>query len=152
VAVALAITALALLFAASAAVVWSRRRREQPLRKEMQARPTVTFQARVDVKANFLGAMQSARGPLYLTVRGDAFQVSHPFPLARFLFGQDYSYRAEDATIEVVPGMWHDWIEISGQPGTRAARILVGRRNANRQIWDALAYAGAHPVGLPPAS
>jgi hypothetical protein len=41
----------------------------------------------------------------YLAVRGDAFQVSHPFPLARFIFGQDYCYRADDTTIEVIPGL-----------------------------------------------
>jgi hypothetical protein len=51
--VVLVITALALAFAASAAVAWSRRRREEPLRKEMQARPVVTFQARVDVRRTF---------------------------------------------------------------------------------------------------
>jgi hypothetical protein len=64
----------------------------------------VTFQARVDVRAKgILGAMLSQRGPLYLIGCGDAFEVSHPFPLARFVFGQDYRYRAEDTTIEVVP-------------------------------------------------
>jgi hypothetical protein len=55
-------------------------------------------------------------GPLYLVVHGDAFQVSHPFPPARLLFGQDYCYRAHDTVVEMVPGVWHEWIEISGQP------------------------------------
>jgi hypothetical protein len=94
--------------------------------------------------------MTSQHGPLYLTVRGDAFEVSHPFPLARFLFGQDYCYRAEDTTIEVVPGLWHDWIEVGGQPGARTAHIMIGCRNMNRQIWDALVRSGAHPVGSSP--
>jgi hypothetical protein len=150
VSVVLVITVLALVFTAFAAVAWSRRRREEPLRKEIRARPVVTFQARVDVKQNVLGMMASARGPLYLTVRGDAFGVAHPFPLARFLFGQDYSYRAADTAIKVVPGVWHDWIEIGGRPGTEAARIMIGRRNTNRQIWDALVYSGARPAGPPP--
>ena len=96
--------------------------------------------------------MLSARGPLDLAVRGDAFAVSHPFPLARLLFGQEYAYRASDAAIEVVPGLLHDWIEIRGQPGSSAARIWIGRRNLNRQIWDALVGAGAHPIGSPPPS
>ena len=52
-----------------------------------------------------------------MVVRGDAFEVSHPFPLARFLFGQEYAYRASDAAIEVVPGLLRDWIEVRGQPG-----------------------------------
>ena len=124
--------------------VLSRRRREQPLRKEMQARAVMgmmTFRAGVNTED---------RGMLRLTVRGDLFEVSHPFPLARFLFGQDYCYRAEDTTVEVVPGLWHDWIEISGQPGMRAARIQIGRRKMNRQIWDALVRSGAHPIGPPP--
>jgi hypothetical protein len=72
---------------------------------------------------------------------------SHPFRPARFLFGQQYTYRAGDATIEVIPGLLHDWIEIDGQS---TARIWIGRRNLNRQIWDALVRAGAHPIGSPP--
>ena len=107
----------------------------------------VTFQARVDVRANFLGTMTSQHGPLYLIVCGDAFEVSHPFALARFMFGQDYCYRAGDTTIKVVPGPRHDWIEISGQPIGSAAPIWIGRRDMNRQIWDALVRAGAHPIG-----
>lgn len=111
----------------------------------------VSFRARVDVRAkNFLGTMLSQRGPLYLIVCGDAFEVSHPFPLARFVFGQDYCYRAEDTTIKVVPGpRGHDWIEIRG-PIRSAAQIEIGRRNMNRQIWDALVRAGANPIGPSP--
>ena len=83
----------------------------------MRTPPVTDFRARVDVKADILGMMLSARGPLDLVVRGDAFEVSHPFPLARFLFGQEYAYRASDAAIEVVPGLPHDWIEVHRQSG-----------------------------------
>ena len=124
--------------------LWSRRRREEPLRKEMQARAVMavmTFQARV---------VTEDRGTLRLTVRGDLFEVSHPFPLARFLFGQDYCYRAEDTTVELVPGLWYDWIEIGGQPGTGLSPMRIGRRKMTRQIWDALVRAGAQPIGPPP--
>jgi hypothetical protein len=124
--------------------LWSRRRREEPLRKEMQARAVMmvmTFQARV---------VTEDRGGLRLTVRGDLFEVSYPFPLARFLFGQDYCYRAEDTTVELVPGLWHDWIEIGGQPGTGLSPMRIGRRKMTRQIWDALVRAGAQPIGPPP--
>lgn len=107
----------------------------------------VDFQVRVDVKASVLGMMLSARGPLELIVRDDAFEISHPFALARFLFGQEYAYRAGDTTIEVVPGLLHDWIEVNGQQAGQAARIWIGRRNLNRQIWDALVHAGVHPIG-----
>jgi hypothetical protein len=129
---------------------WSRQRREELPREELQSQPA-TFRSAVDVKANFLGTMVAARGPLYLVVYGDSFQVSHPFLLARLLFGQDYRYRAQDTAVEMVPGVLHDWIEISGQPADSAARIWIGRRKTNRQLWDALVDAGAHPVGLPPA-
>jgi hypothetical protein len=146
--VVLTLSVLALAVGAFAVVVWSRRHHEAPLRKEIQARPVVTFWASVHVKANILGAMVTAKGALTLTVRGDAFEVSHPFPLARFLFGQDYRYRAADTTVKAVPGLWHDWIEVNGSPGS--ARIQVGRRQMNLQIWDALVRAGAHPIGPPP--
>jgi hypothetical protein len=124
--------------------LWSRRRREEPLRKEMQARAVMgmmTFQARV---------VTEDRGGLRLTVRGDLFEVSHPFPLARFLFGQDYCYRADDTTVELIPGLWHDWIEIGGQPGTGLSPMRIGRRKMTRQIWNALVRAGAQPIGPPP--
>jgi hypothetical protein len=111
------------------------------LRKEIQARAVMTFRASVDVQD---------RGLLDLTVYGDLFEVSHPFPPSRFLFGLDYCYRAEDTTVELVRGLWHDWIEIGGQPGTGLSPILIGRRKMNRQIWDALVRAGAHPIGPSP--
>ena len=123
--------------------LWSRRRREEPLREEMQARAVMavtTFQARVDTD----------RGGLRLTVRGDLFEVSHPFPLARFLNGLDYCYRAEETTVELVPGSWHDWVEVGGQPGTGLSPMRIGRRKMTRQIWDALVRAGAQPIGPPP--
>jgi hypothetical protein len=141
---------LALAFLVFALIAWSRRHREEPVRKEIRAQPVVSFRVSVDVKANFLGAMTSQHGPLNLTVYGDAFEVSHSFPLARFIFGQDYCYRAEDTIVEVVPGPLHDWIEISGQSGIRAARIQIWHRKMNRQIWDVLVGSGAHPIGPPP--
>jgi hypothetical protein len=148
--VVITLTFVALVFAAFAAGTWPRRHREAPMRKQMRARAVVTFRVSVDVKADTLGMMLSAKGQLDLIVRGDAFEVSHPFPLARFLFGQEYCYRAEDTTVAVVPGLRHDWIEIAGQSARTAARIWIGRKNLNRQIWDTLVRAGAHPTGSPP--
>ena len=106
----------------------------------MQARAVMgvmTFQARVDTD----------RGGLRLTVRGDLFEVSHPFPLARFLNGLDYCYRAEDTTVELVPALWHDWIEIGGQPGTGLSPMRIGRRKMTRQIWGALVRAARNRSG-----
>ena len=55
------------------------------------------------------------------------------------------------ATAAVGSGPWlrRDWIEING-PARAAARIQISRRSQNREIWDALVAAGAHPLGLPP--
>jgi hypothetical protein len=43
--------------------------------------------------------MTSQRGSLNLE-HGDSFRVFHPFPPARLLFGQDYSYRGQDTTMK----------------------------------------------------
>jgi hypothetical protein len=115
----------------------------------MQARP-LTFRARVDVKVGAVDPMESQGGPLYLSVHGDAFEVSHALPLFRFLNGQDYCYRARDTTVEMVHGVLHDWIEICGLPGSGAVRTRIGRRKMNRQLWDVLVTGGAHPIGSPP--
>ena len=118
---------LVLVFAVAAPAAWTRRRRERPLARQMRARP-VTYRSTVDVRAVVFGAMLSRRGPLYLDVYGDSFRVYHPFAPARLVFGQDYSCRGRDMVIEVVPGLLHEWIEISGPPGS-AARIQIAHAN-----------------------
>jgi hypothetical protein len=90
-------------------------------------------------------------GQFYLIARDGAFEVSDPVPLARFLLGLDYCYRAEGTTVKVAPGPRHEWIEIGGQAITPAGRIQIRRRNMNRQIWDVLIRSGAHPIGPPPS-
>jgi hypothetical protein len=125
-----------------------RRPREVPLRKELRARP-LTFQASVDVKVGAVDPMESKSGLFYLSVHGDAFEVSDAVPLFRFLNGQDYCYRARDTTVEMIGGVLHDWIEICALPGTGAIR-RIGRRKMNRQLWDALISAGSQPIGSPP--
>ena len=126
-----------------------RQHHEAPLRKQMRARP-MTFRARVDVRASFLDMMVAVRGPLHLVVRGDTFAVSHFFPPSRFLFGQRYCYRAEDTTIKAVTGPRQGWIEIDGQQARTAVRIQICRPGMNRQIWNVLVDAGAHPIGSAP--
>ena len=123
----------------------------RPLRHEMRAQRVVTFQTRVDVKANILGMTLPVNGRFYLVVRDDAFEASDPSPLARFLFGLDYCYRVGGTTVKVVPGLRHDWIKIAGQAITSADQIQIRRTNMNRQIWDVLIRAGAHPIGPPPS-
>jgi hypothetical protein len=143
---------LVLTLAAIAVGAWPRRRAEAPLREQMRARPMVHFRARVHVRVSVLGLWVNANGALNLIVRGDAFEVSNSSPLARILFGQEYCYRAGDTTIEVIPGLLHEWIEIRGRSAGPAARIQVWRRKLNRQIWDALVRAGAHPAGAGPGA
>jgi hypothetical protein len=56
-----------------------------------------------------------------------------------------------DTTIKVVTGLRHDWIEIEGQQSVgAAARIGIWRPGMNRQIWNMLIGAGAHPIGPAP--
>ena len=102
-----------------------------------------TFQAYVE--------MPLLRGPVHLSVHGDAFEVAQRFPVIGFVNGSDYCYRAQDTTVETAHGRLRDWIEICGLPGTGAEPIRIGRRNMNRQLWDVLVSAGAHPIGPPPA-
>jgi hypothetical protein len=161
-----------------AAFVWIQRRRhrEAPLRREMRERPA-TFRSRVDVQLSFLGDWGSLRGIPLLTVRGEVFEVSDLFPPARWLLGMQYCYQAAETTMEAMPGRRHDWIEIAAQPPPggeasripvlsspvgavvaglvtsslpRPPRIRIGRRGMTRDIWDALAGAGVHPIGAPP--
>ena len=144
----LALAVLLLALAAFAVVTWARRHAETP-RRPVRDEPAVTFQARVRVKASFLGQMLPLRGSLELTVRGDGFRVAHRFAVDRWLAGQGWSYRAGDVTIEMVPGLLHYWIEITG-PTRAVARIQIGSRDQNRRIWYALVGAGARPIGSPP--
>jgi hypothetical protein len=124
-----------------------RRRWEKPLREKMRAQP-VTFTSGVAVKAD---QMQADSGPLNLTVYGDTFQVAPAIPIFGLLSGTDFCYHAPATTVEMVHGVLRDWIEICGYPGTGAVPIKIGRRKANRQLWDVLVSAGAHPIGPPPA-
>jgi len=126
---------------------WPRRRWEEPLRNEMREQP-VTFQSGVDFKED---SMSAERGPVNLIVHGDTFEVTSQVPAFRFLNGTDYCYHAPDTTVEMVRGVLRDWIEICGQPGTGAVPVKIGRRKDNRQLWDVLVRAGAHPIGPPPA-
>jgi hypothetical protein len=110
--------------------------------EEIPARPVVTFRASVEIP--------DKRGLLYLTVRGDVFEVSAPLAVARLVLGQEHCYRAEDTTVEVCPGRWRDWIEIGGRPGTGIPPLKIRSRKMNRHVWEALVDAGAQPIGPPP--
>jgi len=147
--VVLILTILALALAVVAVSARPRQHHEAPLRQQMRARPE-TYRAGVDVRASFLDMMLPVKGPLHLVVRGDAFEVSHFFPPTRSVFGQRYCYRAQDTTIKVVTGLRHDWIQIDAQPAHTAVRIWIWRQGMNRQIWNVLTGAGAHPIGPAP--
>jgi hypothetical protein len=95
-----------------------RLRREKPLREEMRTRPA-TFQAQI--------GMRSLRGPVSLSVHGDILKIAQQIPVIGFVNGSDYSYRAQDTTLETVHGRLHDWIEICVLPGTGAEPVQIGR-------------------------
>jgi hypothetical protein len=148
---------LALAFAAVGGHAWVRRRRDAGLRREVRARPFITFQARVDAKQDFVGMDLPVRGKLDLIVRGDVFEISHPIAPARFIFGQEWYFIARETTVEVYRTLGRDWILVERRSppamivGTlgRSTRVSIRRRNMNPAIWDALIRAGARPVGAP---
>ena len=144
---------LALAIVAFAAGTWPRRHREAPLRREMRTRQEVTYRVNVSVK-NLIGMRM--RGPLSLIVREDAFEVTHAFPPARFLFGQEYAYRAEHTTIQAVPEVLRRWIEVHGQPRRVGRADLdqaqppeprdLGRASQGRCATNRLAPAMSVPI------
>jgi hypothetical protein len=138
--VVIVVLALALLAYAMRSNLY-RLRWEKPLREEIRARPA-TSRWKVE--------MQELRGPVFLSVHGDVFEVSQKIPVLDFVNGTDYCYWAPDTTVETVHGFLHDWIEIRGLPGTGAVPIRIGQRKTNPQLWDVLVSAGAHPIGPPP--
>lgn len=138
------LTVIVVAFAVHVVSERPRWRGEAELRREIRARPVVTFWAWVDVEVSASGTRRRLRGRLDLTVRGDTVEVSSSFPPARFLLGQVYCYRAADMTIRAGPA---GWIEIGGRSDTR---IWIRRRKQNRQIWQALIDAGARPIGSAP--
>ena len=52
--------------------------------------------------------------------------------------------------MKVVAGFRHRWIELDGRPPGTAALIWIRHRDLNRQLWNVLTTAGAHPIGAPP--
>ena len=146
---ALCLIPLVVVFGAVGTLASVRRRREAPLRKEIQAQP-LTFRSPVRVSAELFGMMAGARGNLYLNVHGDAFEIVDTMPVARFVFGMDYCYRAQDTSIQVIQSGPFECIEITGHPAGSAVRAQIRRRGMNRQFWDALVAIGVHPVGQPP--
>jgi hypothetical protein len=125
---------------------WRRRRFEAPLRAAARARQAQTFSMSVDAKVSRQGVELPVKGRLQLVVWGDIVEVSHPFPLARFIFGQEYFFLARETTVRLIPGR-QDWILIEGHWRGRTTRVWVARRDMTREIWNALIYAGASPGG-----
>ena len=148
-AVALLLIVLAGAFGTIGTLAWIRRRREAPLRREIQAQP-LTFRSPVRVRADFFGTMASLRGMLHLNVYSNGFEILDALPPVRFVFGFDYCYRARDTSIEVIRGALTEWIEITGHPAGSAVQAQIRSRGMNRQLWDVLVAAGARPVGQPP--
>jgi hypothetical protein len=129
---------------------WQRRRAEAPLRTELRARPAVDFSTKVMSKALLLGSDLPMRDFLNLTVRGDAFEISHRKQSARVAFGREYCFRAADTTVTTARSQMQDWIVVQGLPASRNNRVWITNRGELAPIWDALVRAGAQPASPPP--
>jgi hypothetical protein len=125
---------------------WRSRRFEAPLRRAARARPVRTFGMSVDARVSRQGMELPVKGRLDLVVWGDIVEVSHPFVLARFIFGQEYFFLASETTVKIIPGR-RNWILIEGHWRGRTTRVWVARRDMTREIWHALIHAGASPGG-----
>ena len=128
---------------------WRRRRAEAPLRAELRARKA-NFSVTVMTKAPLFGANFPLRDYLSLTVRGDAFEISHPNLGARLIFGQEHCFRATDTTIATAHSQMQDWIVVQGLPASRHNQVWITKRGQLAPIWEALIRAGAQPASPPP--
>jgi hypothetical protein len=98
-----------------------------------------SFVAPVQVRAVGFGAQLAQRGTFGLVMRGELFEILHPFALARLIFGQEYYFRACDTTIQLCG----EWILIEDRSPMRVPPVWVKNETMTRQIWDALVLAGA---------
>ncbi len=101
-------------------------------------------------KAPLFGANFPLRDYLSLTVRGDAFEISHPNLGARLIFGQEHCFRAADTTIAAARRQMQDWIVVQGLPASRRNQVWITKRGQLAPIWEALIRAGAQPASPPP--
>jgi hypothetical protein len=138
--------------------VWLRRRREAPLRREIRAQD-VTFRAGVAVwlKESYgWGGWLDLKSGMALVVRGDAIEISSVAWPFRIVMGEEYYFRARETTIQVrrEPSRPFElrWIVVTGRTDGKDVRLAISTRNAHQlsQVWNALAGAGAVPVGPPP--
>jgi hypothetical protein len=129
---------------------WRRRQAEAPLRAEIRTRPCTDFQARVDLKVPSIADL-TGRNLVDLTVRGDAFEITHPRRDRRLIYGWEYCFRARETTIEMTRGQRRDWITIRRQgPGSNSC-VRISGKDQLTGIWDALIRAGAQPLTAGPA-
>jgi len=70
--------------------------------------------------------------------------------------GEEYYFRARETAIQVrrEPSRPFElrWIVVTGRTDGKDVRLAISTRNAHQlsQVWNALADAGAVPVGPPP--
>ncbi len=132
-----------------------RRRREAPLRREIRAQ-SITFRTELGhVKTmTSRGWWTGPYGLIELIVRTDGFEVSSAIPPVRVALGLEYYFRACDTTIEVsqLPsGVYkRDWIVIKGQQLDKEVQLAIAQKSSLHEAWNALARAGAVPIGPPP--
>jgi hypothetical protein len=132
-------------------VLIARRRQVSQVRREARMRPVrLLATVRAQVETSLFGEL-AIRGPVTLIVRDGFVEISHPFPVARFLFGQEYYLRLDGMTIEASRGAWGGgWITMEGDCAGRTRCISIANREKLWAIWNALADGGATPIGPPP--
>ncbi len=128
---------------------WRRRRAEAPLPAELSAR-RADYSVTVMTRTPLPGASFPLHGHLSLTVRGDAFEISHPSPGARLILGQQHCFRAAATTIAAARRQMQDWIVVQGLPASRRNQVWITKRGQLAPIWEALIRAGAQPASPPP--
>ena len=123
-----------------------------PLRAEIQARvcfETSLSRVRVLGTGGFGGTRGmwiSLRGPKRLVVGTDAFMVSVPQALRKFVFvGRESSIALSQAPSRLVN---RDWIVITGQDGGRQVQLAITRDNLP-ELWQALARTAVAQSGEP---
>jgi len=88
-----------------------------------------------------------------LIVRAEYIEISCPIPFIAAALSMEFYFPAAAVTIETSKSRWgREWIRLTGESAGKVIGLSIANRKNMREIWDALAAAGAAPVGVPPTS
>jgi hypothetical protein len=135
-------------------LVYRKRSREAPLRQVVRSH-AVTYKTSVQVRQRdeLSGAESDIRGPMNLIVRTEFIEISSPVTFLAAALGMEFYFPAAAVTIETHRSRWgREWIRLTGESAGKVIQLSIANRKDMREIWDALADAGAVPTGVPPTS